>query len=758
MPERRSRFGIAALLWLSTRQAIFVMLGAFAVGIVLGGVMQFSPQAYPFLLWPGATLAIGVLAGVTTLGEEQTRGIARFWAERRLPLGRMWVVKTVFHLGIAVVSAILMVLPMFVASTDGPFRSLLFGEPTGIHAELFRFTWLSLAYGFVTGHLAGMVFRKTVVAGLVAAVTGATLVGIIAPSVLCGGAAGWQVWGPAMVLLATARLLLYPWATERIAYKGPAIRVTLGSGLAASLIAGSVLYRILEIPNVSDRLAESGFEARLPAREGNDPVRSAVLQYRRSSDDAKSLYPSNMATRSAITPPPNPGIARGGSPPLPNEMDILERAARMDSAADGDRLKPWLDRVFKDNWPALLEELDHKPIGVFEDPRDIDYSTPEDDPHAFREMILALRARGIQKQAEGDPATYAHFIPGALAACRSARNLGGWRTPILALQSEEIILEGINDWLANLNGHTELLKPLLEVLTRHEREMPDGLDDAFWAERVILRNTLQRVGSWLPPLLDPKATKGTPPSPKADAEAEVIAIAWNVPWERVRRERILRVFSHAEMQVNTAWLSGIHLRNRWQTDRRNRLANLARRGLMLRRAARLQVAVRLYQIERPEPLRELAQLVPEYLPSLPDDPYIDRPFGYRLAIDEVIEVGTGGRSNQIGANEQAFIDIAAAMARPDAGIASLAILVRMTRVQTPTGIQLMAVSFGPMQGPPEGKTLNVVPGSSILWSVGPDKRDDGGHRTPRRGALPMAGQDLIFIVPPPQAGHAPRQP
>src|SRR5207302_10212690 len=115
-----------------------------------------------------------------------------------------------------------------------------------------------------------------------------------------------------------------------------------------------------------------------------------------------------------------------------------------------------------------------------------------------REMVMAIRARGMQRLAEGDPSTFAELLPGGLAACRSARYMTGSRTPVLALSAEEILMEGINDWLAELEGHGDLLKTLLEVLKRHEREMPVGTDDAFWANCLILRNTLQRVGTWLP--------------------------------------------------------------------------------------------------------------------------------------------------------------------------------------------------------------------------------------------------------------------
>ena len=136
------------------------------------------------------------------------------------------------------------------------------------------------------------------------------------------------------------------------------------------------------------------------------------------------------------------------------------------------------------------------------------------------------------------------------------------------------------------------------------------------------------------------------------------------------------MFTRAELKVNPAWLSGIHLRSRWQVSRRNRLQDLALRGLMLRRAVRLQIAMRLYQIERQEPLRELSQLVPDYLPVLPGDPYATGRLGIDWRMRKSLK--SGPAASRISRPPRTGIwQIAASMARPDAGIAALAILVQI---------------------------------------------------------------------------------
>jgi hypothetical protein len=322
----------------------------------------------------------------------------------------------------------------------------------------------------------------------------------------------------------------------------------------------------------------------------------------------------------------------------------------------------------------------------------------------------------------------------------------------------------VSDWISDHDGPVDQVRRLHTALARHEREMPVGVEDAFWADRVIMRNTLDRVGTWLPQRLDPEVARGSRVSPRAEAEAEVIGVAWNVPWERARRDRILRVFSHADMQVNPNWLSGIHLRNRWRTDRGGRLAELDRRCLTLRRAVRLQVAVRLYQLEHTEPLQRLAQLVPAYLPEVPVDPYTEgpnnsragQPFRYRLSAADSIEVGGMVRTPQFGPRVLAAAEVGAAMVLPEQWGAALAVAAKLALTQSSPaaasgGPMVMSVTLAQGAAPPPPKNVNVARGSGIIWSVGPDRRDDGGTRTPRRGALPADGQDWVFIVPPPRA-------
>lgn len=752
---RKPRFGLTALAWLSLRQAVYVLMGAVAAGVMVGAVMLI-PEAHPVFVWPSVTLALGVLAGVTTLGEEQTRGVGRFWAERRLPLGRFWVVKVACHFAIAAIAALIVFAPLYAASPNILFRSRLWSQiDIGLRGELVRFLWLGLVYGFVIGHLAGMMFRKSIVAGLVATVTSATFIAAIAPSVLGGGAANWQVWAPALILLVTARIMLYPWATERILSSGPVLRLASGIMFAIVALAGGIAYRVYEIPDVPDRLVESGFESELPhfdAKDAGRSLRAATAQYRRAADEAKDQYPApvRVATQSPM----------GSRSVSPDEVDPLERIINYGWSADSARLNPWLDRVFhKDSeWTTILRELPEKPIGVYEDPRDLDYFGTDTNRRDLRDMIVAIRARMAQRQAEGDFATFVELLPGALAACRTARNKSGWRTPEIAMQAEEMLFDGVDDWLAGLDKNKELVHAVLEIVANHARQMPTDLQEIYWADQVILRNTLQKIGTWLPAqiaLRQPNARSISQNDPQADAQAELIAVAWNVPWERNRRERILRVHTHQNRRVEIGWLSGLHLRNMWGQNRVVRLEQRELRALTHRRLVQIQLAIRLVQLESNETVRSLDQLLSLISPEVLRDPYSDGLFFYRLATVQTIGSDAINRRDW-NQGELMWIRVASELldgllVRDQWATAFQQMLIVLNaQIAMPMRLNGVAMSFAAGSAVP-ARNVKIVPGASIVWSAGADKQDNGGRRSPPRGVSAGPGQDWIVVVSPPDA-------
>ncbi|MSR51837.1 MAG: hypothetical protein EXS09_00935 [Gemmataceae bacterium] len=736
-PRRTWRPRLASLIWLSARQSLWVALGAWAAGLMFGAAL-IPPDTIPLLIWPPATLVLGVLAGVTTLSEEQTKGVARFWAEHRLPLGRMWLTKVAFHFLLAVVAALLMSVPLFAVSPASPFRTKLLQQfDMGLRSNLGMFLWFGLVYGFVMGHLSGMLFRKTIVAGLFAVLSSVILAGFLVPSLIGGGMNRWQMWLPALLLLLTARALLYPWATDRIAYRGPILRACAGVALALGSLLLGILYRIHEIPDAPDRLAESEYVEDLPGFDPSDTgrlTRAIASQYRKAAEEAQPLFPPRQAGAS--------------STPLPSmDHSLLERAATTGWTPQYQMLKPWLDRIFAEDWPSRLIELDQKPQGFFEDPREINHFSPLDDIRNLREMMLAVRIRGLQLQAEGDPEAYARLLRGGLAAVRNARFRGSWRTPDAAIECEEVLLGGLFVWLGDLDGRADLLRGVLASLVRHEREMQTNSDDFFWAERVVLANTLQQVGTWLPTHLDGRPPGSSGAKPPSEFEAELVAVAWNIPWERVRRERLLRLSTDTNRKIDFTftWLSGLHLKKNWKSERLGRLKESDRRGLTVRRFACIRLALHLFELERGRPAEDLNELVPEFLPSVPRDPLSAGFFGYRLSQGELIEFEFRPSVGSLSRPDLLFSELGPATVYVEHFATVLPQFVsampspRQALAKSGVVEPVLPVVFS--SNPPK----QIVPrGVGILWSSGPDGVDHGAKRNGPSGQ----GDDWIVLVPP----------
>lgn len=630
-PRRKRLMSLRALTWLSARQSLWITIGAFCAGLCAGASLL-APEAQPVFAWPMLTMGLGALAGVTILGEEQTKGVAQFWAERRLPLGRLWAVKVMFHFAIAAGAGVMLILPLMVASSTNPFRTSLLMY---LRPELGRFIWLGLVYGFVVGHLASMAFKKTVVAGMVAVVLSATFVGLLIPSVVCGGASTWQIWGPAVVLLLTGRLLLYPWATNRTLHRGPALRAIGGVALAMMVLAGGLVYRVVELPLVADRPAESGMEGRIMAYDvdmGRRLARSAVSQYRTAAVNSSSLLPKqNQAT---------PGSAGSGG------TQRLIRVAQSDWGPESELMVPWLNQVFAGEWPRLLDELPDKELGTFEDPRNLDYASTAilEDASGVRDLLAALRVRGIQRLHDGDPAEFPRLLRGGLAVARFARHLGGNEITRASFMGEEFLLRGVMEWANDPQVTPALLRSAMSELERHQREMPRGIEDSILAENLILRSTMERIGNWLPQILSrhrSTAAASSAVGDPAEQEAQFVSFAWSVPWERARRERAVRLSAHRDRPFDVSWLSTLHYSSAWRPERNSPIPLTEPQSEALGSFARTTIAIRLFRADKGRPPATLDELVPTYLSSVPPDPYGDGKMRYRVSTGELVRRSSG---------------------------------------------------------------------------------------------------------------------
>lgn len=213
---------------------------------------------------------------------------------------------------------------------------------------------------------------------------------------------------------------------------------------------------------------------------------------------------------------------------------------------------------------------------------------------------------------------------------------------------------------------------------------------------------MRAPAQWLATALTP--SRGDPE--RAAAEADLVTFAWSLPWERERTRRLVDRAPDPVPRLGFYQLvlgrpgAGLLLRNRPAGD-------LAEKDVQLRVARRaliLAAAVTAYQLDRGGPPAALADLVDQhYLDRLPDDPFTDgKPFGYRVSTGETLRTQ-----------------------------------------QTP---------IGPGRAEEKPLVLTVEPGRALLWSIGSDRIDQGGHVPPDS---PRA-EDIVFLVPAPTP--APKNP
>ena len=219
------------------------------------------------------------------------------------------------------------------------------------------------------------------------------------------------------------------------------------------------------------------------------------------------------------------------------------------------------------------------------------------------------------------------------------------------------------------------------------------------AERYIMRDLAKAPGQFLPAQLTPFGTNPEQTAPLVD----LIGVAWSVPWERERTRRLLAVGFETgnPTPANRLLVQGRPGTSLFLTRKRSpdQMIDNDRQVRLHRRAALLALAIRLHQIEKRSTPASLDDLVGAgYLPAVPLDPYNSLPFNYRVSEGETL---------------------------------------------APPALLLP-------KGTPPGKSpapRSISPGQPILWSVGPNRTNEGGRNSPTRPGMTRGGEDIVFLVP-----------
>jgi hypothetical protein len=670
-----------ASFWLARRQ-----VRGFGRALVLFCLAAgFPVAAMGLVLWPVFSLVVGVLCGVTVFFDEQG-GPYRFLGDQRLPLTRFWLVKAGLRLGVGLLGLAALLVPSVLALLvdlgQHPLRldqgeailGRLFHAPLvglTIPAGLFLFT--PTLYGFALGHVCGVVFRKALVAVVVAFGLSILLLTLWAPSFVAGGLRAWQVLLVPLVLVAGARLLLRPWSTDRLLSRATAARLGAIVFASVALTVAGLWYRVAEIPDVPEPEGFRAFVAGLPKPEENEAgqaVRAGLTRLEALSREWRRQNRENHI------------------PDRESFMFQTSQAAQNGWPVDPDagrRLGAWLDGVFADDWCQRLAEARGKPVGVVDDPR---LRTVTAMPRSIEPVLDAgklLPARGLMLQQNGDPAAFVENLDTALTMVRIVENANTEMFVLVAQSVETLQLTALERWLEALPNRGEVLRRAGEVLARHRDWRPPTAYDVELVEYLLGLNSLEQMQEWLKQRLGPLGGRGVTLDP------ELLAYAWRVPWEQERQLRLLRAFHWGRAAIPQGAMEYLWI----VTPRTVRSSGHMRSGHLRRlaalEAARLRVALRLYQAEQGHPAKTLDALVPKYLPAVPADPFDGNPFRYRLSEGE--EIGwTRGNA-------------------------------------------------------PEEERMRAVPkGQGILWSVGEDGHDDGGKQQ-QSGDLRQPGQDIIYLVP-----------
>ncbi len=613
--ERASWFPqLRALIWLDLRQAGRLFLGL-AIVAFLAGMLPWW-----VVVWPLATLVLGAIAGVSVFAGEQTQSSGRFLAEQRLPLGKIWVVKVGVRLALAFGVVHLLLLP---AGAVAAFRSLgATGNENGPATEFSRlapylqmgpFLTLGLGHGFSIGCLFGLLFRKPAIAGLITVAAALLVLILWFPSMIVGGLHVWQYWGLPVLLLLTTRALVWSWAAGQLGDRGPLLRLATGLTLAILWFAGAIAYRVVEVPLVEDTLDLAGFEKELEtARRTETGFRvQTLLHHCETKIRASGLAAAASTARAGLLAPGMPLPQRGLEPWLKSRMSFPW-------------VVPWLNETFRDPWAGDLAAAVRRPLGVVGDVTTMMPHTGWNPNEGASLAVNLLVARGLQLQAEGNPAPFVDHLATALALLRQARHLKPTRVVGLYQSIEPDLLAGLERWLERLDGRPDLLRRVVTLLREHEQASLEELDQSPRADYLVARNAVQRPESWAFGLVWNK-NRGSP-------LAALLSPSWRTPWEAARLERLVRQLANLEIAA-VPLPPPITRANLFpRLDPHSKITDP--RDTTRLRVWELIVALRLYQAEIGRPARTLEELTPRILDSVPKVRGTGEPFGYRLSEDK----------------------------------------------------------------------------------------------------------------------------
>jgi ABC-type transport system involved in multi-copper enzyme maturation permease subunit len=808
----RPGWGVKSTLWLSFQQGKSFYLALLVVFLILSPLLFVSP----WLAWPILTLVLGTATGVSVFADEQFLGSYKFLAEQRLPLGRIWWTKALSRffaggaIGLFLLLFGLLVLEILGEIQFGPNRSwgdqlrqhLREGEQLVQQFGGLNFIVSWFLYGLAFGHLAGMLVRKSFVAVAISLMASVIVISIWIPSLVSGGLHGWQFLAIPIGMLVLSRFLVWPWATERL-YSTRTITCLVAALLLGVLwIAGSLAYRVWEVPAAEVPFDVAQFEGGFPKLEdnvGGNKVRQAASRM------------SNYLTANKVSLRDDQGgYSYAQSPVDPELQEVMTFAQKLAAVpfrgwlAGDKEFSTTLQSVCNAEWISLIREAADLTPGFVEDPRHGSMLMPTQNDYSGMGRLLAAHALQIQAEKKDDEAAF-ELLRETLAMARHVQTRAEPQYYWQGSAVEATTCRAIQQWAFVPSVRADLLQKALGELQRHEKLRPPYSES-------IKASYLQAMAEWTQgPVIMRHQQSGN------DFEENVlntlVSAARITPWEERRRERLMNEYyaihlqgaeldyptlkanfekataqydRHDERAMITAnflppvdtdgeralvlWrpftkdLFFRHIRGPWTSMETYRFLRLTQL-----RATRIVLALLLYQKLQGRPAEKLADLVPNILPELPIDPYSNRPFQYRVSTGELIVWNSTPPEEGAPVWWEPHDDIVPApggmgmggMPGMPAGSGGPPMPPAAGGAGMPPG----GGAAGPAEAPPKppplpekgklrGSERIVQPGTGVVWSTGPDTFDNGGIRqnfqpdyAGHYGNSNMQSFDIIFLVP-----------
>lgn len=656
--RRRLGWGFRALVWLCLRQ--YLVPGLVLAGLALFfGLIVLADPIPMVVAWPVVTLFLAALMGVVGWMDEQHRDVYKFWGERRLPVGRLWLIKVLSGLVMSLALACIFFLPTFFRAVFAdevqdfgrltPFYSglLATGYLNRIYgasdspANFFFYVFTWPVFGFAAGHLAGLLFRKAVVAAGVAILAGGSLAALWFPSFFGGGLHHWQLWPAPVLLLLTARLILRAWSADHLAHRRALTRLAFGLTCVLGVTAAGLGYRAIEVPIIAEAEDDLRYAKTIPTFEENlagRDIRTAVARFQQGA----RLHMSEVAEPPLFQDDPE-NINFSTSSQSATYGSRLYQVARNGWPTHRKDLAEWLDNVFASEWEQPLFDAMQKPLGIVEDPTSISFDSPIYAYEEFRQMTAAMLARGLQRQAEGDDEAFLRYLEAVLALSRNLSHKSLIFHAYLGRSAEALALTAVGQWLTHLDGRADLIQKALTLIQFHVANDPSDEQEHWLTSRTVIRTSVESPSTWSDRYFTNLMQEGRRKwssdvlQMRVETESNILAFCWSVPWEKERLRRVVGLGNDPNRELEvfeyTRGAPGMFatFAPGGRINRQNAEAQ--------RSACILMLALRKHEAERGSFPDTLEQLVDrQYLPTIPLDPYDGLPFKYRISAGETLQM------------------------------------------------------------------------------------------------------------------------